>query len=109
MTNPFDLFAQGCWHKHVQEYAKKEKLEQNVPDTIDIVTEEVHPVLQSGVQAEPFLLDKMLGQRFDRKIENYLYTPKGSWMVGLTVSYLTFDSKESQLLSLLKDFDCTAY
>ncbi|MCD8043743.1 MAG: hypothetical protein LUH10_11835 [Tannerellaceae bacterium] len=111
LTNPFDLSAQRCLHKHLQQYAEaaREKLEQNAPDTVEVVTGEIYPIIQAGVEAEPFFLDKMFGQRFNRKIENYLYAPKGSWMVGLTVSYLTFDSKESQLLSLLKDFDCTAY
>ena len=45
--------------------------------------------------------------RFDRGIINFRYMPKGKWTYGITASYSNFDSKESQMLSILKDFDCS--
>lgn len=50
-----------------------------------------------------------LPNRFDRQIENYLFVPRGQWVFGIVASYVAFDSRDSEILSLLKDFDCTAY
>lgn len=47
--------------------------------------------------------------RFDRGITNYRFAPKGQMLFGVTFSYLDFDSKESSLLLLLKDFDCAGH
>ena len=50
---------------------------------------------------------KFLG-RFDRGIVNHLFVKRKTWMTGLTVSFASYDSEDSQFLSLLKDFDCEA-
>lgn len=57
-------------------------------------------------EAEPtdMIKTKAIG-RYDRGIKNYRFIPKGKWMGGVTVSYINFDSNDSQMLfSLLKDF-----
>lgn len=46
--------------------------------------------------------------RFDRGIKNHLFVKKQTWMCGLTVSYVSYDSEDSQFLSLIKDFNCEA-
>lgn len=43
--------------------------------------------------------------RYDRGLYNYLFIPKGQWAFGLTASYGSFDSKDVQVLSIIKDFD----
>lgn len=52
---------------------------------------------------------EILQNRFDRQIENYLFVPQGQWVGGVIASYVNFDSRDSELFSLLKDFDCSAY
>ena len=47
--------------------------------------------------------------RFDRGITNYRFAPKGQILFGVTFSYADFDSKESSLLMVLKDFDCSGH
>lgn len=43
--------------------------------------------------------------RYDRGLYNFLFIPKGQWALGLTASYGSFDAKDVQLLSVIKDFD----
>lgn len=43
--------------------------------------------------------------RYDRGLYNYLFIPKGQWAFGLTASYGSFDTKDVQVLSIIKDFD----
>lgn len=43
--------------------------------------------------------------RFDRKLYNYIFIPKGEWQCGLTASYGEFTSKDLQILDMLEDFD----
>lgn len=43
--------------------------------------------------------------RFDRGLYNFLFIPKGQWSFGLTASYGEFDSKDIQILSVIKDLD----
>lgn len=43
--------------------------------------------------------------RYDRGLYNYLFIPKGQWAFGLLASYGQFDSKDMQLLSIVKDFN----
>lgn len=43
--------------------------------------------------------------RYDRGLYNFLFIPKGQWAFGLTAAYGSFDSKDVQLLSVIKDFD----
>ncbi len=47
--------------------------------------------------------------RFDRGITNYRFAPKGQILFGVTFSYTDFDSKESSLLMVLKDFNCSGH
>lgn len=43
--------------------------------------------------------------RYDRGLYNYLFTPKGQWVFGLTASYGEFSSDDVQILSVVKDLD----
>lgn len=43
--------------------------------------------------------------RFDRGLYNFLFIPKGQWSFGLTASYGEFDTKDIQVLSMIKDLD----
>lgn len=43
--------------------------------------------------------------RYDRGLYNFLFIPKGQWALGLTASYGSFDAKDVELLSVIKDFD----
>lgn len=43
--------------------------------------------------------------RYDRGLYNFLFIPKGQWAFGLTASYGSFDAKDVQMLSVIKDFD----
>ena len=44
--------------------------------------------------------------RYDRRIINYRFIPKGNWIGGITFSYFNFDSNDSQMLfNLLNGFD----
>lgn len=43
--------------------------------------------------------------RYDRGLYNFLFIPKGQWALGLTASYGSFDAKDVQMLSVIKDFD----
>lgn len=42
--------------------------------------------------------------RFDRGLYNFLFIPRGQWAFGLTASYGSFDTKDVQLLNVIKDF-----
>lgn len=48
-----------------------------------------------------------LGRKFDRGLTNYLFIPKGEWICGLSVSYTGYNSKDNDLLLLIKDFNFT--
>lgn len=43
--------------------------------------------------------------RFDRGLLNYLFVPRGQWMIGATASYGEFDTEDVRVLSLMKDFN----
>ncbi|MDD6943110.1 MAG: hypothetical protein SOV24_03570 [Muribaculaceae bacterium] len=47
--------------------------------------------------------------RFDRKLYNYLFVPKKSFSVGITVSYGELGSKDLDVLDLLSDIDISAH
>lgn len=44
---------------------------------------------------------------FDRGLTNYQYIPRKEWIFGITASYSGFNSKDSDILLLLKDFNFT--
>ena len=48
-----------------------------------------------------------LGRKFDRGLTNYRFIPQGEWICGLAVSYTGYNSKDSDLLLLIKDFNFT--
>ncbi|MBQ3990765.1 MAG: hypothetical protein II630_07955 [Bacteroidales bacterium] len=43
--------------------------------------------------------------RYDRGLRNHLFITKGSFVAGLTASYVEFSSDDVQVLSVLKDLD----
>ncbi len=65
-------------------------------------------VIHKGDTIPMVLKSRNLG-RFDRGLTNYLFIPKGSWAVGLTVSYGEFSTKDLQILDLLDDIDLGGY
>jgi len=46
-------------------------------------------------------------KEFDRGLTNYRYIPKNEWICGITASYSGFNSDDSDLLLLIKDFNFT--
>ena len=50
---------------------------------------------------------KNVGRHY-RGVKNLLFVKKKSWMTGLTISQGRYDSEDTEVLSLLKDFDCEA-
>lgn len=48
-----------------------------------------------------------LGRKFDRGLTNYRFIPQGEWICGLAVSYTGYNSSDSDILLLIKDFDFT--
>lgn len=43
--------------------------------------------------------------RYDRGLYNFLFIPKGQWSFGLTASYGEFNTRDVELLSMIKDLD----
>lgn len=43
--------------------------------------------------------------RYDRGLYNYLFTPKGQWMFGLTASYGEFSADDVEVLQAISDLD----
>lgn len=43
--------------------------------------------------------------RFDRGLFNYMFTPRGKWGFGITASYGELNTKDIQVLSIIKDLD----
>lgn len=66
-------------------------------------TDSINVVTQDDVIPEK----RVIG-RYDRGIKNHLFVKEKTWMTGLTVSYIGYDSKDTQFMSLLKDFNCDA-
>ncbi len=80
----------------------------------------VYPIRKIGIKAPPAELAErvLVGRdtvsiilpehnygRYDRGLFNYLFIPKGQWAIGLTASYGEFNSKDIEILNILKDFD----
>ncbi len=61
-------------------------------------------VIVRGDTVDLIIKEKNFG-RYDRGLLNYLFIPKGTWNIGMTVSYGEFASEDMQLLQLLTDFD----
>lgn len=43
--------------------------------------------------------------RYDRGLLNYLFVPRGQWILGATASFGEFDTEDVRLLSFMKDFN----
>lgn len=72
---------------------------------VKVVRDTVWMQPQEIDQPADIIKTKAIG-RYDRRILNYRYIPKGNWIGGTTFSYTNFDSNDNQLLfSLLKDFN----
>lgn len=71
-------------------------------DTLNIKKEVEIPAIPDTIPEKQFI------GRFNRGIINHLFVKRKTWMTGLTVSYVGYDSEDTQFLSLLKDFDCDA-
>lgn len=74
-----------------------------------IVADDMHPdpddlVVVMGDTISPVLKDRNFG-RFDRGLLNYIYIPKGKWMIGITASYGEFGTDDFRILDLVEDVD----
>lgn len=78
------------------------KLSAQEVDTLPADTSEVKPIITDTIPEKKFI------GRFYRGVQNQLFVKKKSWMTGLTVSHGRYESEDTELLSLLKDFDCEA-
>lgn len=61
-------------------------------------------VIVRGDTVDMIIKEKNLG-RYNRGLLNYLFIPKGTWNIGLAVSYGEFSSEDLQFLQLLTDLD----
>lgn len=57
----------------------------------------------------PMIIKQRNFGRFSRGLYNYLFIPKGSWMVGLTASYGEFSTDDLQMLDILSDLDFSGH
>lgn len=74
-----------------------------------IVDDETHPdpedlVVIAGDTVAPIIKDRNLG-RFDRGLYNYVFIPKGKWMIGATASYGEVGTDDMKILNLVEDID----
>lgn len=90
-----------------------DSLVRDVRNVIDgyslIVDDETHPdpsdlVVIQGDTVPPIIKDRNLG-RFDRGLFNYIFIPKGKWMIGVTASYGEFGTDDFKILDLVEDVD----
>lgn len=58
-----------------------------------------------GGDTVPVIIPEKNYGRFDRGLYNFLIIPRGQWTFGLTASYGEFNSKDVEVLSLIKDLD----
>lgn len=54
------------------------------------------------------LKDHNLG-RYDRGLFNFLFVPKGMWIIGLTASYGKFSTDDLQMFDVVSDVDISAH
>lgn len=74
-----------------------------------IVNDESHPdpedlVVIEGDTVAPIIKDRNFG-RFNRGLFNYIFIPKGKWMIGATASYGEFGTDDFKILDLVEDVD----
>lgn len=63
------------------------------------------PMMKAPVDSSRIIMEKGIG-RYNRRITNYRFLPKGKWIGGVTFSVYNYDSDDSRLLfSLIKDMD----
>lgn len=58
-----------------------------------------------GKDTVPVIIPEKNYGRYDRGLYNFLIIPRGQWSFGLTASYGEFDSKDVEVLSLVKNLD----
>lgn len=75
------------------------------PSTASVTLQQLESTPVTFVQSDTIPEKKALG-RFYRGVKNLLFVKKKSWMTGLTISQGRYDSEDTEVLSLLKDFDC---
>ncbi len=61
-------------------------------------------VLWRGDTIPMVLRSRNLG-RYDRGLFNFLFIPKGTWKVGLTVSYGEFSTSDLRMMDIIGDID----
>lgn len=65
-------------------------------------------VIYKGDTLPMVLKDLKLG-RYDRGLFNFLFIPKGMWMLGLTASYGKFSTSDLELFDVISDVDISAH
>lgn len=61
-------------------------------------------VIVDGDTVDVVIPERNFG-RYDRGLYNYLFVPKGKWAFGLTASYGSLSTDDSQILSLVENVD----
>lgn len=61
-------------------------------------------VIVDGDTVDVVIPERNFG-RYDRGLYNYLFIPKGKWAFGLTASYGSLSTDDSQILSLVENVD----
>lgn len=74
----------------------------SVPEAGNVIPDTNRYVTFRGDTIPIILKDRTIG-RYDRKLYNYLFLPKGIWSFGLTASYGEINTKDIELMSLLTD------
>lgn len=82
-----------------QEVAGQEIRRKNL-----IANDSIPQVIVDGDTVDVVIPQKNYG-RYDRGLFNYLFIPKNKWGFGITASYGELETEDSQILSILKDFD----
>lgn len=73
---------------------KNEVVEPDSVETVVVGTDTVSIIIP----------ERNLG-RYDRGLRNYMFAPRGKWAFGITAAYGELNTKDIEVLSILKDFD----
>ncbi len=74
-------------------------------DTTIVDKSEIDELVIVGGDTVSIIIPQDNYGRFDRGLYNCLLIPKGQWSFGLTASFGEYDSKDVQILSVIKDLD----
>lgn len=91
--------------KHSDGYDSLVKVVVTHPPVIEVDPETNSNRVIVGKDTVSVILPGKNYSRFDRGLLNYLFVPRGQWMLGATASFSEFDAEDVRLLSFMKDFN----